>query len=205
MVAKASGVSHPSALPLPHTSEDFPLWSPDGCSCSGHLTLRGCFPEKEGRDIQQGLSPWHVSFIKEKSLFQDFLSSPVPLKPTLGKGAQEPHHVCVCCLCPSWSSRQSGSVSRKEGSVAAGWTGNLAPCPLPIAQTQFSLRLEHAELQKKEGAGWFSSPAADMDYGPEVSLRVPAFLRMKTSKEACSFWWRAGSMDPVVSQQRWIT
>ena len=74
-------------LCLFHTSEDFPLWSPAGCTCSGHLTLRGCFPEKEGRDTQQGLSPWHVSFIREKSLFQEFLSIPVPLKPILGKGA----------------------------------------------------------------------------------------------------------------------
>ena len=74
-------------LCLFHTSEDFPLWLPYGCSCSGHLNFRGRFPEKEGRDIQQGLSPWHVSLIREKSLFQDSLSSPVPLKPIPGKGA----------------------------------------------------------------------------------------------------------------------
>ena len=64
-----------------HASEDFPSWSPDGCSCSEHPTLGGQFPECEGRDIEQGLSPWHVSFIKEKNLFQEFLSRPVPLKP----------------------------------------------------------------------------------------------------------------------------
>ena len=89
--------------------------------------------------------------------------------------------------------------------MAAGWTGNLAPCP-PAYSPDTALSVPRACRTANEGGcGWFSSPAADMDYGPEVSLWVPAFLRMKTSKEACSFWWRAGSMDPVVSQQRWIT
>lgn len=47
-------------------------------------------------------------------------------------------------------------------------------------------------------------PAADMDYGPEVTASGCPHLRMKQAKRTVVLW-RAGSVDPVVSQQRWIT
>lgn len=73
----------------------------------------------------------------------------------------------VCAHQGAVSSR--ALLAKKKEAWLLGGQATSPPAPLPIAQTQLSLCLEQAELQKKEGGGWFSSPAADMDYGPEVT------------------------------------
>lgn len=80
VVIKASGASRLSALPLVSIRR-FPLMVTRWLQLLRAFTFGAQFPEWEERDIGQGLSPWHLSFFREKYLSQDSLSRRMPLPP----------------------------------------------------------------------------------------------------------------------------